>query len=242
MKIRLFASMSSATIIASIAGVALFTTPTIAYSADSPTDFDRKIMESSGLTAEEMRDYAERDTKLMQEVIEENKSELDKYSPLGEDRENTPTLGEVGEIWVSTFGNSSGSLTIVGHAAIVSNKPEVTIEAYPDFNSPIGKDGVQEYPNTWRSRDGGKILLGNKVSSLKKRQGAAAWAESKIGTSYWINVHNKYDISRMYCSQLVWYAWLTQGNDIDYIKWDTIVTPAEIAKSSATTILWGTLG
>ncbi|WP_249290406.1 hypothetical protein [Mobiluncus mulieris] len=199
-------------------------------------------METSGLTAEEMRDYVERDAKLMQEVIEENKSEIDKYSLLGEDRVNAPSLGEVGEIWVSTFGNSSGSLAVVGHAAIVSERPEVTIEAYPDFNSPIGKDGVQEYPNTWKNRGGGKILLGNKVSSPEKRQGAAAWAKSKVGTSYWINVHNKYDISRMYCSQLVWYAWLTQGNDIDYIKWDAIVTPAEIVKSPATTILWGTLG
>lgn len=45
-----------------------------------------------------------------------------------------------------------------------------------------------------------------------------------------------------HCSQLVWRAWLNQGNDIDYITADSIVTPAELVNSPATVTLWATNG
>ena len=203
---------------------------------------DAEVMKVSGLTAEELKYYADRDKNFMDKAVKDNllASRIGSTSTRG--TVYSPKSGEPGEIWVSTFGNSSGSSSIVGHAAIVSNNKSVTIESFAKNYSPIGLDGVQRYSNSWRSRPGGKILLGNRVSSPQKRQAAASWASSQVGKPYNWNFFNKWDTNSYYCSQLVWRAWLTQGNNIDYVTIDSIVTPAELVNSSATVTLWATNG
>ena len=240
-KIRLPWSTAVVGICASLASVA-FVTPAFAGVDVSAGDSDWKVMDASGVKAEVLQYYADRDEKLMQKAIQDNDAlDLDSRGAV-ESRVYSPKSGEPGEIWVSTFGNSSGSSAIVGHAAIVSNRKSITIESFGENYSPIGKDGVQRYHNYWQNKPGGKILLGNKVSSLKKRKAAASWAESQVGKPYNWNFLNKWDTGRYYCSQLVWRAWLNQGNNIDYITADTIVTPAELVNSPATVTLWATNG
>ncbi len=238
---RVGATLLGTAIFVSMTGTAA--TPAFAHAQEpSGSNSDVEVMKASGLTADDLQYYADRDKNFMDKVIKDNLPASEIRSKGTRATVYSPKPGEPGEIWVSTFGNSSGSSSLVGHAAIVSNNKSVTIESFAKNYSPIGLDGVQRYPNGWQNKPGGKILLGNRVSSLQKRKAAADWASSQVGKPYNWNFFNKWDTSRYYCSQLVWRAWLTQGNDIDYVTIDSIVTPAELVNSSATVTLWATNG
>lgn len=200
---------------------------------------ESKIAET-GISKEYFEDMVQRDKELMQRVEDELKLDLQNRNGGIDLKTVKASQGEVGEIWVSTSGQSSG-VAFVGHAAIISTSTLYTIEAYAKDFSPRKVGGVQYYYNDWASRDINRIRLGNRVSSLSKRKGAAEWAEAQVGKPYFIDPTNKYRTDKFYCSQLVWNAWRSQGNDIDYIRWDQAVTPAELVKSDATIALWSDL-
>jgi uncharacterized protein YycO len=146
-------------------------------------------------------------------------------------------LGTKGDVLVSYEINSGSSSIGVGHAAIVSRDYTRTVESFAKSWSPINKDGVQYYPNTWKGRSN-VYGLWVKGASDTKYANAASYAQGKIGSSYNWNFANKFSTSSFYCSQLAWRSWEQQGINIDYVKFDTVVTPAELVKSDNTTIYY----
>ncbi|WP_141530814.1 septation ring formation regulator EzrA [Bacillus cereus] len=146
-------------------------------------------------------------------------------------------LGTKGDVLVSYEINSGSSAIGVGHSAIVSRDYTRTVESFAQSWSPIGKNGVQYYQNTWKGRS--KVYgLWVKGASNTKYYNAAGYAQSKIGSSYNWNFFNKFSTSSFYCSQLAWRSWEQQGINIDYVTWDTVVSPAELVKSGNTTIFY----
>lgn len=144
--------------------------------------------------------------------------------------------GSTGEFWVSTMMNS-GSVAFTGHAAIVSSRCQTTIESYAKRYSPIKKDGVQRYGNSWRTRPKA-FLLRPKRQSAAKYRAAAKYAEGKVGRPYNWSFINKKTEKKFYCSQLVWRAWLKQGIDIEKGSIpNKAVTPADLVNSSNTYIV-----
>lgn len=56
---------------------------------------------------------------------------------------------------------ASGSSGFAGHAAIVSSNSSKSIESYAKSWSPIDKDGVQYYDNTWNTKSGALLVRPN---------------------------------------------------------------------------------
>jgi uncharacterized protein YycO len=146
-------------------------------------------------------------------------------------------LGTKGDVLVSYEINSGSSSIGVGHAAIVSRDYTRTVESFAKSWIPINKDGVQYYPNTWKGRSNVFGLWVKKASDTDYAN-AASYAQGKIGKAYNWNFANKFSTSAFYCSQLAWRSWEQQGINIDYVKFDTVVTPAELVKSENTTIFY----
>lgn len=135
-------------------------------------------------------------------------------------------LGTYGDILVtmnySTFDINFGS----GHAGIVSNKSGYTVESFPE-------DGVQYRTNNWKTTPRTYALYAKGASGTQYKN-AATYAANQIGKKFNWNFLWKYDTAKFYCSQLVWRSWQQQGIDVDYLTYDTIVSPAELTKSSNT--------
>lgn len=144
--------------------------------------------------------------------------------------------GTYGDIWVSLFA-SSGSIGFAGHAAIVSNTATKTVESFAKSFSPINKDGVQWYSNTWGSRL--KVLmLRPEGATIAKYKAAATYAQNQVGDPYNWNFANKMTETSFYCSQLVWRAWLKQGINIETGSFPNVaVTPADLVNSTNTWIV-----
>ena len=83
-------------------------------------------------------------------------------------------------------------------------------ESYAKNWSPIDKDGVQYYDNTWNTKSGALLVRPNGASSSQYST-AAAFAAKQVGKPYnWVFT-NKTTTEKFYCSQLVWQAWLDAG-------------------------------
>lgn len=143
-------------------------------------------------------------------------------------------LGTYGDILVSLIIDS-GSSGFAGHAAIVSNNNAKTIESFAKGWSPINKDGVQVYNNTW-NKSGAILLRPNNAGG--KYSSAASWAEKQVGKPYNWNFFNKTTTSKFYCSQLVWLAWKAQGVDTEIGSIPNgVIAPADLVNSSNTYVV-----
>ncbi|MGV1004078.1 MAG: YiiX/YebB-like N1pC/P60 family cysteine hydrolase [Candidatus Nanopelagicales bacterium] len=145
--------------------------------------------------------------------------------------------GTSGDFWVSLM-DRSGSIGFAGHAAIVSTNSTVTIESFAKTASPINKDGVQKYANTWGARTD-VLMLRPRGATLKDFTAAATYAEAQVGDPYNWNFLDKMTEKSFYCSQLVWRAWLNQGIDIEKGSFPNgAVTPADLVNSTNTYVVF----
>lgn len=146
------------------------------------------------------------------------------------------SLGSFGDILVSLIIDS-GSVGFAGHAGIVSSNSTITIESYAQSCSPINKDGVQYYDNTWGTQSGA-LLVRPYNATIANFQQAALFASQKIGKPYNWNFTNKTTTDAYYCSQLVWQAWLSAGIDCETGSVpNAIIAPADLVNSSNTYIV-----
>ena len=121
-----------------------------------------------------------------------------------------------------------------GHAAIVDNDPEWTIESFPKFVAK--RSGVRRYRNKWGKKKHKTIATYVKFASQRKCIKAAKYAKAQVGKKYNIIFPNKTTVKKFYCSQLVWRAWINQGIDLDCPnlgKYDPVL-PIELLRSKRT--------
>lgn len=195
---------------------------------------------------DELKEKYEEVYKQDAELIEYLNSNMDKLLAEGKEAAKLDTekgpyvesrsaqLGTYGDILVSLIIDS-GSSGFAGHAAIVSTNNAKTMESFAKGWSPIDKDGVQVYDNTWNKS--GAILL-RPVNAAGKYTGAAKWAEKQKGKPYNWNFFNKTTTSKFYCSQLVWLAWKSQGIDTEKGSIPNgIIAPADLVNSSNTYVV-----
>ena len=146
------------------------------------------------------------------------------------------SLGSYGDILVSLIINS-GSVGFAGHAAIVSSDSTKTIESYAKKWSPIKKDGVQYYRNTWNKKSGALLIRPKGATSLQFKS-AASYAAKQVGKPYNWNFTDKNTTSKFYCSQLVWRAWMNQGINCETGSVpNAIIAPADLVNSSNTYVV-----
>lgn len=111
------------------------------------------------------------------------------------------SLGSNGDILVSLVINS-GSVGFAGHAAIVSSNSTRTIESFAKSFSPIDKDGVQYYNNTWGTNSGALLVRPYNAMSANYTT-ASSFAAKQVGKPYnWVFT-DKNTTDKFYCSQLV---------------------------------------
>ena len=146
------------------------------------------------------------------------------------------SLGTYGDILVSLIIDS-GSVGFAGHAAIVSSNSAKSIESYAQSFSPINKDGVQYYDNTWNTKSGA-LLVRPYGATTTQYSTAASFAAGKVGKPYnWVFT-DKNTTSKYYCSQLVWQAWLNAGINCETGSIpNAIIAPADLVNSSNTYIV-----
>lgn len=153
---------------------------------------------------------------------------------------NNSRLGTYGDILVTyTFSSFGREFYLFGHAAIVHNNSDYTIESYK--GSAEKADGVRIYTNNWASRD---RVYGVRVrnASMEDYKNAANYAirQADLKKPYNINFFNKGTTSKFYCSQLVWRAWKNQGFEIDRMNlgnWEP-VSPAELVGARDTYVFY----
>lgn len=167
--------------------------------------------------------------------------ELAKYDAKANDpMPMSNSLGTYGDIIVNTSGSTSlGSIGIsyIGHAAIVSNDANITIESWPKSNSPIDIDGVQQYDNDWAGVSGTMLVRPNGATTTQYRT-AVAFAEKQIGKPYNWNFLNKNTTDSFYCSQLVWQAWLDAGINCETGSTpNAVIAPADLVNSTNTYVV-----
>lgn len=131
----------------------------------------------------------------------------------------------------------SGSSGFAVHAAIVSSNSAKTIESYAKGWSPIDKDGVQYYDNTWNTKSGA-FLVRPKGATSTQYSIAASFAARQVGKPYNWAFTNKTTTDKFYCSQLVWQAWLDAGINCETGSIpNAIIAPADLVNSSNTYIV-----
>lgn len=114
-------------------------------------------------------------------------------------------VGTYGDILVTTSGTSSSSFAWAGgHAAVVSNDSQYTVES---FGNKGDLNGVRIWPNDWGTRY--DMVRGLWVSGADGAayQYVANYAEAQVGKPYNYNFFDVTTTSSFYCSQLVWRAW-----------------------------------
>lgn len=106
------------------------------------------------------------------------------------------TLGSVGDILVIMDGSSSLGDFGIGHAGIVHTDQIYTIESF-------SSDGVQRHDNDWGKKS---LVYGMRVTdaTFGNYEKATDFAIEQIGKPYNWNFLWKHDMSKFYCSQLVW--------------------------------------
>ena len=146
------------------------------------------------------------------------------------------SMGTYGDILVSLVINS-GSIGFAGHAAIVSDDQNTTIESYAESFSPINKNGVQYYSNDWGNKS--KALLIRPIGASSNQYSIASrYAESQVGKPYNWELYDKNTEEKFYCSQLVWKAWLDAGIDCEVGSVPNgIIAPADLVNSDNTYIV-----
>ncbi|EOS23336.1 hypothetical protein C806_02841 [Lachnospiraceae bacterium 3-1] len=219
----------------SLAMVCSFSTTAFAQEANMPNYDEETTKMYEELYAEDQAVIAEIERNLPA-MLEEGRiaAENDVKSDLPETRSSA--LGTYGDILVSLMIDS-GSVGFAGHAAIVSSNSAKTIESYAKNWSPIDKDGVQYYDNTWNTKSGALLVRPNGASSSQYST-AAAFAAKQVGKPYnWVFT-NKTTTEKFYCSQLVWQAWLDAGINCETGSIpNAIIAPADLVNSSNTYIV-----
>ncbi|MCT6926031.1 YiiX/YebB-like N1pC/P60 family cysteine hydrolase [Metasolibacillus sp.] len=190
---------------------------------------------------QELIEYLDANTEKM---IEEDKHYVEQYlkekqiDPKGiVTFSTTSNLGSIGDILVDTTVNS-GSIAFTGHAAIVAySDHRKTVESFAKSFSPIDKDGVQFYNNTWKNKSKA-YLLGVKNAKATQYGTAAKYAEQQIGKPYnWVFT-NKSTTNSFYCSQLVWKSWLDAGINVETGSVpNAVISPADLVNSSNTFLI-----
>ncbi len=146
------------------------------------------------------------------------------------------SMGTYGDILVSLIIDS-GSVGFAGHAAIVSNDSNKTVESYTESFSPINKDGVQYYDNNWGNQSKALLVRPNNATTSQYSK-AADYAESQVGKPYNWNFFDKDTEEKFYCSQLVWKAWLDAGINCEPGSIPNgIIAPADLVNSKNTYIV-----
>lgn len=157
-------------------------------------------------------------------------------------------IGIKGDIIVDArqgSNSSSNAYWSVGHSALVSKNTSYTIESFAKDWAPksriVGgkqKSGPEMYYNRWGGYS--KVyLLRAKGRTASKAEKAYAYAKKQVTSNkpYSYQFLNKKRTSHFYCSSLVWRAWYEQSINIDYVKYDSVVTPLELVKSNNTVII-----
>lgn len=145
------------------------------------------------------------------------------------------SLGTYGDILVTySFSSFRVDVGATGHAAIVHNDPNYTIESFPD-------GGVRVYKNDWASKS--KVYgVRVKGASGADYTNAASYAitQANLRKPYNWNFFNKGTTDSFYCSQLVWRAWKNQGYEVDRMNlgdWEP-VSPAELVGGDETYVFY----
>lgn len=211
--------------------------PTTAFAqeADVPTYDGATAKMYEELYAEDQAVIAEIEKELPM-LLEEGRiiAETDAKSNLPQTRSSA--LGSYGDILVSLIIDS-GSAGFAGHAAIVSSNSSKSIESYAKSYSPINKDGVQYYDNTWNTKSGA-LLVRPYGATTSQFSTAAAFAAKQVGKPYNWTFTNKTTTQKFYCSQLVWQAWLDAGIDCETGSIpNAVIAPADLVNSSNTYIV-----
>ena len=134
-------------------------TTAFAQETDKPIYDEETAKMYERLYAEDQAVIAEIERNLPM-LLEEGRiiAETDAKSNLPQTRSSA--LGSYGDILVSLVIDS-GSSGFAGHAAIVSSNSSKSIESYAKSWSPIDKDGVQYYDNTWNTKSGALLVRPN---------------------------------------------------------------------------------
>lgn len=210
-------------------------TTAFAQETDKPIYDEETAKMYERLYAEDQAVIAEIERNLPM-LLEEGKiiAETDAKSNLPQTRSSA--LGSYGDILVSLVIDS-GSSGFAGHAAIVSSNSSKSIESYAKSWSPIDKDGVQYYDNTWNTKSGALLVRPNGATASQFST-AASFAARQIGKPYnWVFT-DKTTTEKFYCSQLVWQAWLDAGINCETGSVpNAIIAPADLVNSSNTYIV-----
>lgn len=206
-----------------------------AYENDNQPYTDEELQQKYEEVYEQDADLIEQLNRNMDQLLAEGKEQAKLDTEKGSYMETrSAELGTYGDILVSLIIDS-GSSGFAGHAAIVSNNNSKTMESFAKGWSPINKDGVQVYNNTWNKS--GAILLRPKNAG-GKYSAAASWAEKQEGKPYNWNFFDKTTTSKFYCSQLVWLAWKNQGIDTETGSFPNgVIAPADLVNSSNTYVV-----
>jgi len=145
------------------------------------------------------------------------------------------SLGTYGDILVTYSFSSFGiDVAATGHAAIVYNNSNYTVESFPD-------GGVRVYNNDWANKS--KVYgVRVKGASGSDYTNAASYALTQANSQkpYNWNFFNKGTTDSFYCSQLVWRAWKNQGYEVDRMNlgdWEP-VSPAELVGGDGTYVFY----
>ena len=195
---------------------------------------DKELIEYLDENSEKM---IEEDEAFREEYFNERKSKSNSSGISTYATTTSSVLGSIGDILVDTTVNS-GSVAFTGHAAIVAySDTKKTVESFAKSFSPLNKDGVQLYSNTWKNKSKA-YLLGVKNAKSTQYGTAAKNAEKHIGKAYnWVFT-NKTTTSSFYCSQLVWRAWKDAGFDVEVGSIaNGVISPADLVNSSNTFVI-----
>lgn len=235
MNVRSFRTMLIGT---GVIVIMLFTSASsFAASDDDMAEYDEKTLEMYHQLYLEDQEAIKEINKNLPEMLEEGErlARTDAKANEVQTRASS-SLGTNGDIIVNLVVDS-GSVGFAGHAAIVSSNSSKTIESYAKKWSPIKKDGVQYYSNTWNKKSG-TLLVRPKGASSTQYTKASSYAAKQVGKPYNWNFKDKNNTKKFYCSQLVWKAWKVAGIDCEKGSIpNAIIAPADLVNSTNTYVV-----
>jgi uncharacterized protein YycO len=144
------------------------------------------------------------------------------------------SVGTKGDILVTLSSASSGSSAWVGgHAGIVSDTAGYVVES---FGNKGNLNGVRHWKNDWVNRYEHIRGLWVDGADSTDYSNAASYARQRIGLPYNYNFFDVKNVSKFYCSQLVWRTWYqVMGVDLND---GGAVWPVDLIESPKTIIFY----
>lgn len=145
-----------------------------------------------------------------------------------------------GEILLTIDASGSGSIVGVlipgtwKHAGMWSTLQQRSYSISDFTGTKVGFETIpyltgKKYLSVWRP----------KAYTAARATGAVTFAHTQLGKPFDF-FKGRSDFSAYYCSKLVWKSWLTQGINLEVIRWfDPWVTPNDLAYDGKTTFIRG---